>query len=221
VSAAWVQASLRRAFAHWGQPEEIQEDNGHPWGATGGLPTDLELWAAGLGVSMIHIPPRRPQANGTVEQSQGTGKRWAEPWQCSTWEQLQARIDQEDRLQREEYPFREGQSRLQRYPELRFSGRAYSASWEGMFWDLQAALQVLAGRVVSRKVSKDGKVSLYDWGYSVGRAYQGEMLQVSFDAQTQEWIFRRRPQEEVRRHRAHELTAERIIGLRVSRERRN
>ena len=39
----------------------------------------LALWLIGLGIEVIWNPPRCPQANGVVERSQGTGKRWAEP----------------------------------------------------------------------------------------------------------------------------------------------
>jgi hypothetical protein len=213
-----VQASLRRAFARWGRPLRLKADNGHPWGATGGLPTALELWACGLGVGLHRNRPHRPQENGLIEQSQGTGKRWAEPWACAGPEQLQARLDEEDRLQRGKYPVAGGLSRLELYPALVHSGRGYCPGCERLCWDLEPVLGLLAGRAVRRKVSKDGKVSLYDRGYSVGREYHGEVLEVGFDALTQEWVFRRGPQE-LRRHRADELTADRIIALQVSRKR--
>ena len=48
-------------------------------GRKGTCPPGLELWLAGLGVEVRANPPRRPQDNGVVERSQGTGKRWAEP----------------------------------------------------------------------------------------------------------------------------------------------
>ena len=54
----------------------------HPLGLGRELPTDLALWLIGSGVEIIWNPPRRPQDNGVVEHSQGTGKRWAEPATC-------------------------------------------------------------------------------------------------------------------------------------------
>ena len=59
--------------------------NGSGWttarrgGRKGDLPTGLEFWLAGLEVEVQANPPRRPQDNGVVERSQGTGKRWSEP----------------------------------------------------------------------------------------------------------------------------------------------
>src|SRR5207249_7206313 len=106
VPAGETQAVLRRAFARWGMPRAIRVDNGTPWGSRGDLPTDLVLWLAGLDVEVRANPPRRPQDNGVVERSQGTGKRWAEPQAADSAEQLQAVIDGMDQLQRAEYPVR-------------------------------------------------------------------------------------------------------------------
>ena len=79
-----TQAQLRLAFGRWGRPERLRVDNGPPWGTRGDLPTDLELWLLGVEVGVAPNPPRRPQDNGVVERSQGTGKRWGEPWTCDS-----------------------------------------------------------------------------------------------------------------------------------------
>jgi transposase InsO family protein len=125
VPASEPQKQLREAFCHWGMPARIRVDNGTPWGSAGDLPTDLALWLFGLGVEVVWNPPRRPQDNGVVERSQGTGKRWSEPPRCGSPAELQRRIDDLDRIQREEYPSIEGQSRMEAFPGLRYSGRAY------------------------------------------------------------------------------------------------
>jgi len=178
----------------------------------------LELWLCGLAVGLLRNPPRCPQANGVVERSQGTGKRWAEPRACLTAVELQARVTEEDRLQRQVYPCREGRSRWELYPDLVHSGHGYSVGGEPLLWDLGLVLRLLSACRLGRKVSADGKVSLYDRGYSVGRQYQGEVLEVGFDAWSREWIFRQEGQE-VRRHEAIEVEAERIMALSISRER--
>jgi hypothetical protein len=76
----------------------------HAVGSAGDLPTELALWLFGLGVEVIWNPPRRPQDNGVVERSQGTGKRWSEPPTCDGPAELQRRIDDLDEIQRAEYP---------------------------------------------------------------------------------------------------------------------
>jgi hypothetical protein len=43
----------------------------------------------GLDIGIKFNPPRRPQDNGVIERSQGTGKRWAEPGACANAKELQ------------------------------------------------------------------------------------------------------------------------------------
>jgi len=92
VAVCKVQAVLRHAFQRWGRPQQFRVDNGTPWGSTGDLPTDLALWLLGLEVDIHANPPRRPQDNGVVERSQGTGKRWAEPHACADAKELHQRL---------------------------------------------------------------------------------------------------------------------------------
>src|SRR6266853_543045 len=87
-----VQQTLRQGFSQWGRPERFRVDNGAPWGSRGDLPTDLALWSIGLAVGVDCNPPRRPQDNGVVERSQGTAKRWGEPWTCDSPEELPRRL---------------------------------------------------------------------------------------------------------------------------------
>ncbi len=119
-----VQAVLRDLFERWGRPQRLRVDNGTPWGATDGLPTGLVLWLAGLGVAVDHNPACRPQDNGVVERSQGTGKNWAEPGQCDSAAQLQRGLDEADARQRERYPYEGGSSRSVVFPGLAHSGRS-------------------------------------------------------------------------------------------------
>jgi len=214
-----VQASLRRAFARWGRPQRLRVDNGTPWGATGGLPTALALWAAGLGVELLRNPARRPQENGTGERSQGVSAAWAEPGACADAGALQRRLDEEDRIQREVYPSIAGRSRRDAYPDLLNSGRGYAEGCEALCWDLDLALACLGRCRVRRKVSADGKVSVYDRGLMVGREYAGQVVDVTLDGASREWVFRGADQRELRRRPAEELTAERIRGLTIARQR--
>jgi transposase InsO family protein len=160
-----TQAVLREAFTKWGRPDRLRVDNGAPWGSPGDLPTDLELWLKGLGVGLECNPPRSPQDNGVVERSQGTAKRWGEPGQCDTFEELQARLDLMDKIQREEYPSLAGRSRLEAHPSLVHSGRSYTPQWEETDWDFEAAAARLAGYAARRLVSSEGKISVYNKSY--------------------------------------------------------
>jgi hypothetical protein len=208
---------LRAAFARWGRPQGLRVDNGVPWVSKEGLPTDLELWLAGLEVRLHRNRPHHPQANGKVERSQRTARAWAEPGQCDTPEQLQQRLDEEDRLQREVFPALEGRSRWAVYPELCHSGRGYAwPPWESVCWDFEAALECLARQPLVRKVDRSGDVSLYDHGHRVGSAYAGERVRVHLAVATREWVFQLGDRE-VGRAEARHLSAEGICELRLSR----
>lgn len=220
MPVAAAQDSLRRVFARWGLPRHIRVDNGSPWGSTGELPTDLALWLIGLGIEMIWNPPRRPQANGVIERSQGTGKRWAEPQTCGDVAELQARVDEQDRIQRELYPSIDRRSRLEAYPELKHSGRPYSAGGEASRWELDRVLRHLSGYVVVRQVDSGGTFSLYNRSRFVGRLLAGCPVYVTLDPVGVEWVYSNREGMCYRRQKAEELTAERILKLDVSRRRK-
>jgi transposase InsO family protein len=214
-----VQTELRGRFAVWGRPEKFRIDNGTPWGSSGDFPPDLALWLLGLGIDLIWNPPCRPDKNGVVERSQGVGKQWAEPFACDTPAELQRRLNQMDRVQREEYPSIHGQSRCQAYPDLQHSGRCYDAAWEKQHWSLERVVDYLSGYVVSRRVDRAGLVSIYNRNYYVGKHYQGQPLQVSLDPTTLHWVFADAEGRELRTHPAEQISRERIVGLQVTNRR--
>src|SRR3954451_8785662 len=219
VPAGAVQEALRRAFGRWGAPARMRVDNGTPWGATGGLPTALALGLIGLGVGMIWNPPRTPRRNGVVERSQDVGQDWAEPGTCATAAELQARLDDVDRLQRDEYPAIGGLSRRAAYAGLAHSGRRYRRRGEARAWDLGRVTAWLSGLSVPRRVDVNGKVSVYARCHWVGRGPAGEAVWVSLDPDTTEWVIMDERGGVLKRVTAAELTAERICRLAVSRER--
>jgi hypothetical protein len=217
VPAPQTQEALRRAFGRWGCPAALRTDNGGPWGSAGGLPTALALWSAGLGVPIHRNAPRRPQRNGVVERSQGTSKRWAAPEDCADIEELRRRLEEEDRVQREEYPAIDGHSRRQAYPWLLHSGRGYCPGWEGQVWDLGEALRWLGRYRVRRKVSRRGQVSLYHRLVEVGRAHGGAQVYVRMDALAAEWVISDTEGHELRRRPAPQFTREAVMALDLAR----
>lgn len=219
MPAAFTQAQLRAAFARWGTPRAVRVDNGTPWGSAGDLPTDLALWVIGLGPAMIWNPPRCPQANGVVERSQGTGKRWAEPGTCRDADELQDRLERQDRIQRERYPSIAGRSRIAAFPALAHSGRAYCPDREEEAWRLEPVLSHLAEDLAVRRVDGSGTVSLYNRSRYVGRGLRGREVYISLDPISVEWVYAGAEGTCYRRQPAEELTAERVRRLEVSHHR--
>jgi hypothetical protein len=215
-----VQAELRRAFRRWGRPGRFRVDNGVPWGSSGDLPPDLALWLIGLGIGVDPNPPRRPQDNGVVERSQGTGKRWAEPRACASPAQLQRRLELMDGIQRAEYPSVGGRSRTAAFPRLSHSGRVYTPAWERAHWDLAAVWAHLSGYAVPRRVDMSGKVSLYNRFHYVGILHEGKTVYVMLDPEAGEWVFADDRGHQLRRRPAEEISRENILQLTVTRRRK-
>jgi hypothetical protein len=211
-----VQDCLRDWFARWGRPEALRVDNGSPWGSKGQLPTDLALWLIGLGIDMIWNPPRQPQKNGVIERAQGTGKRWAQPTDCCTPEELQQRLDELDAIHRTEYPVRKEKSRWELFPTLRHSPHPYAIEQEAATWDEHRVGEHLKTYVVPHTVDSAGYVTIYKRNHYVGTAYEGQTVYNSFDPSTTEWIFRDVRGNQIRTRPALELTADSIRSLEVT-----
>lgn len=216
VGAAAVQACLRDVFGRWGLPGVLRLDPGQPWGLCYGLPPALALWLVGLGVELDLLPVGHKQLNGVVEKSQDTGQRWAEPHTCASPAELQARLEEVDRLQREVYPSLQGQSRLAVFPQLRRPRQPYTRAWEQAHWQLRRAQEYLAGFTVERRANAQGQVGVYGHRYSVGAKQRGQPVWVYYDAGAGEWAFVSGSGQVLRRLAAVEITRERIVGLTVS-----
>jgi hypothetical protein len=217
VQGSQVQTALRQVFTCWGLPEQLGLDNGLPWGGWNDLPTALALWLVGLGIRLNFLPPGQKQLNGVVERSQGTGQRWCEPATCGTAEELQQRLEQMDRIQREEYPSFAAGSRLAVFPQLQQVNRPYTLAWEEEHWDLRLAQQYLSGHTALRRANKQGQVSVYARRYSMGAKHRRQSVQVHYDPGSGEWVFAEEQSgQPLRRYQAVEITRERIRNLQIS-----
>jgi hypothetical protein len=216
VPAGETQLFLRDTFTEFGRPALLRVDNGTPWGASGGLPTAMEMWLAGGGVPTHHNDPRCPQQNGVIERSHGSNKRWCEPWLCDSVEQLQESSEVAARRQRESYPYQAGKSRWEVFPELQHSGRPYSMDWEENNWKLDLAEAVLAEALEVRQVDRTGCVSLYSRNVYVGRSWSGSAVWVRYDPQGRRWMFSDKEGRLLNHQNAPEITRERILYLTAS-----
>lgn len=207
---------LRRVFQRWGLPDRLRVDNGHPWGSRNDLPTDLALWLIGLDVNVVWNKPRCPQMNGVVERSQGVTQQWVEPQTLADPTALQARLDWAVRIQRELYPAMAGRSRLAAFPALATPRRPYQIEIEDTLWSLERVDRFLAHGVWRRRVGRSGLISLYARDYWVGKRQTGRDVSVRFDPTSRHWVVCDDRGQELRRHRAEQLTRERIVGLNVA-----
>ena len=213
VPVTAVAAALRGQFLTWGMPARLRVDNGTPWGNWNDLPTPFALWTVGLGVAWHWNDPSRPQQNPKIERSQGTGKRWAEPKRCQSVAELQARLDEADRNQREHYRPRGRKSRLELFPELVHSGRRYSRSWEERRWSLALVKEHLSEYVATRMVCATGHITVYDHSRYVGKQFVGQRVQVQFDPDAHAWLIADRHQRTIRYQPAPEINRSQIYKM--------
>jgi hypothetical protein len=218
VPPATVQSAMREQFLLWGLPGGLRLDNGLPWGGGAGndLPSAMALWLVGLGLALTFNPPRQPRYNGVVEKSHETSQRWSEPHKARSVLEWQQNVDVMDRRQRESYPYQGRRSRLEVYPQLAHSGRAYSAGWEEENWNVQRAREYLAGHVAHRQVDSGGRVSLYNRDRYIGTRHSGKIVVVRYDPEACEWFVSEPGVGELRRLEAPEICRERILALDIS-----
>jgi hypothetical protein len=113
-----------------------------------------------------------------------------------------------------------GRSRLEAFPELAHSGRAYTRAWERAHWSLAAVAAHLAGYAVPRRVDKSGTVSVYNRNHYVGKCHAGKTVHVMFDPEAIEWIFADEKGQQLRSRPATEISRKAIIGLMVTNRRK-
>ncbi|MHB1220561.1 MAG: IS481 family transposase [Gammaproteobacteria bacterium] len=66
---------LYSVFNEYGLPNQINVDNGNPWGHSSGVRyTPLTIWLMRLGVKVSHSRPWHPQTNGKIERFHRTLK---------------------------------------------------------------------------------------------------------------------------------------------------
>jgi len=215
VPVARVQQWLTEQLHAWGPPERFRVDNGWPWGSSGDLPPVLALWLMGFDCEVRWNRPAHPQENAVVERFHGLQDSWGEPASCANWPAWTQRMAWVVKMQREVYPAVNGQSRLAAHPELQQNPRR-APEGPACRWELKRVQAYLGRGQWVRQVNKKGQITLYHRPFSVGSRLAGQQVYVRLDAETNEWVVVDRQGEEVKRHAATEISAERIQALDIS-----
>lgn len=189
-------------------------DNGRPWGdPVHRMPTALALWLVGLGIQPLFGRPRQSTDNAVVERGHGVLNGWVEPQQCADAAMLAARLEQFACLQRDVYPVQQQQPRQECFPELAGQPRRYCRQDEVQQWSLAAVFAYVARYVFSRRVEKNGRITVMTREYSLGRQYRAQSVTVQLEPQTAHWLVKDRHGTLVGSFSADQLTYPTLAGL--------
>jgi len=175
-----VKMHLTYAFKKYGLPNQINFDNGNPWGNSKLLPyTALTVWLMQLGIRVTHSRPRHPQTNGKLERFHRTLK--------------------EDLISR--YPMRSFVHAQKKFDQWRHQYNQ-ERPHEGIDMDVpvaryQASLKLMPAQlpaieyddgVIVRKVRGNGYISYKGKEYLIGEAFKNHLVQVNLDEMTKELV---------------------------------
>ncbi len=216
-----LRSVLRTAFTEWGTlPDGVQTDNelrlaGDP---NEQFPSDLTLWLAGLGIVHRFIRPGHPRDQAQIERNHRTLDGLVLNASArQDVSHLQAALARERTLYNQASGCLAsdcaGQPPLRAHPELLRPRRPYRPEWELVLFDLARVQLYLTRLALERKVSLVGQVQLGGVRYALGRTHAGKTLQIQFDAQTAQWVFREAQGNEVARHALQGLGVAYLTGL--------
>jgi hypothetical protein len=194
ADTADYQLALRRAFLRYGLPSGLSLDHDSAFfdnTAASPYPSQLHLWAIGLGVTVRFITLGRPTEHGFIERTHQVvdhqallGVEFASP------ASVQAALDQRLDFLNQDYPSRSigHQAPLTAYPTATHSGRFYRPESEADLLDLQRVYDYLAPHHWFRRVTAKGQFILGAQRYGLGKAWANQTVELHFDPHTQEFI---------------------------------
>lgn len=194
-------------------PKELRLDNGQPWKWVQGIPSNMELYLVGYGIGCSFNKPHCPQQNAKVERCNGTTQRWVEPKECSTYVQIQRRLNRSAEVHLTKYPIENGKTRIQKYKKLTKNKRLFSKD----NFSLEAVKRFLEERIRhTRIVENSGSIRWYGGRLQVGRLFAKRNVMVTYDAQKNCWDIWEEGGKYIKSFDAIEITQERVLAFSVS-----
>lgn len=168
-----VKKHLTHTFEKYGLPEQINFDNGNPWGNSKLLPyTALTVWLMKLGIRVTHSRPRHPQTNGKLERFHRTLKNdLILRYPMRSFLHAQKSFDKWRHHYNHERPH-EGIN-------MEVPINRYQASSKPMAHHLPAF--EYNDDAILRKVRGNGYISYKSKEYLIGEAFKNHMVQIQFN----------------------------------------
>jgi hypothetical protein len=190
------QLALRRGFLRYGLPQALSLDHDSVFfdnTSASPYPSRLHLWALALGLHVQFIHEGRPTEHGFIERTHEVlelqaleGQTFPNP------DRLQVTLEQRLEMLNTRYPSRAlaGHAPLVAYPAALHSGRAYWPEREADLLNLEPVYAYLARQHWFRQVTAPGQFSLGAYRYGLGKAWGTQTVEITFDAQTREFVCR-------------------------------
>lgn len=187
AQTADYQTALRLAFVDWGLPQALQVDHESVFydnKSKSPFPTLLHLWLLALGVSLHFGRLGRATDQGMTERSHQlwTGQV-VQGATFASWQALYDALYQRRDFLHTRLPCASlhNQPPLFAFPQAHHSERPYRLEGEAELLDLSRIDAYLARGRWFRRVADNGTVSLGGTVYYVGRQWQQQQIEVTFD----------------------------------------
>lgn len=206
--------TVRYLMFRWGFIGCFRADNGAPFGDPSRRSLSaLNLCLRAYGIHVKLNPPRQPRKNAKVERNQGTTCRWADPKSCKDYLDFQQQLNQAVIDQREVFKTRvcKGKTRAEYFPGLFTNPNRFNV--HGFFPHI--TYEHLATGCWNRKVSKDGTTRLFSDNYQVGRPHRRKEVNISFDPNEIQWVFKDRYGNSLKNMKANNLSPDLIRNLSI------
>lgn len=165
-----VKQRLVHVFKKYGLPDQINVDNGNPWGNSKLLPhTALTVWLMQLGVRVTHSRPHHPQTNGKCERFHRTLKNdLINIKPMRTFSHAQKIFDQWKHIYNYERPHEA--------IGMDFPSQRYKAS--NLKYPSRLPPTEYSDRSILRRVRGNGYISFEGREYLVGEAFKNHHIEI-------------------------------------------
>ncbi|MFC1879421.1 helix-turn-helix domain-containing protein [Chloroflexota bacterium] len=188
------QRVLRRAFVHYGLPEQISLDHDSAFydnKSASPFPSVIHLWLIALGVQVRFIHKRPPLDHARIERHHQTiaGQAVADQTFADVIE-LQRNLQARMLFLNQEYPTSalNGQPPLQAFPQARHSSRIFSPEMEEQSLSMQRVYEYLKTGRWFRQISSVGMFSLGSYRYNASTRFSDQTLEITFDPEARTLI---------------------------------
>ncbi|MBU0455229.1 MAG: IS481 family transposase [Gammaproteobacteria bacterium] len=166
-----VKERLIDVFRRYGLPEQINVDNGNPWGSSNSKSyTALQIWLLKLGIKVSHSAPYHPQTNGKDERFHRTLKlEVLHQKRYVSLEEVQEAFDEWQYI----YNYRR--------PHLALGGEAPSSRYKESkrrYPERLLEVEYEEGAMVKRVDAKSGSIYFKGSRYRIGNGLYGEYIEL-------------------------------------------